>query len=323
MAKISKTLTILILSLFHFQLQAQKLKKSPPLTPSETEGYVNVGFLVGAANYYGDIPSGPLFTRPAFGAYISRKLSPRIHGRLQVSWANVVGDDNAEDKNSGVYARNLHFQNQILETSLLASYDLIKSPGKHTKRKNFTPYVFTGITLFHHNPRAKIPEVLGNRWVELQPLGTEGQGRPGYKQPYSKIQFALPMGLGLKWTLDKRWDVGIETGVRFTFFDYLDDVSGDYPFLSDLANPLAIRMSNRTLEPVAARSGKERELQTLRERYGLSQVIGFDGNVYTTLQFFERGQSTRGNPNSLDMYFITAIHFSYIVNVGLKCPKFR
>jgi hypothetical protein len=304
--------------------QAQQMRRSKALKPRTTEGYISAGLQLNAINYTGDIPSGPTFTRPGIGAFISRKVSPKLHVQLGAAWGRIEGDDISTDPSSGTYARNLHFRNDIKELSLLAQWDLIGSYGKHFRRKGFTPYLFAGIAVFHNNPQAKIPTSEGDAWVNLQPLGTEGQGRPGYEGMYSKIQIAVPVGIGFKIKLDERWDMGIETGVRFTFFDYLDDVSGEYPEMADLGDPLAIALSNRSLETTAARTGEIRSLDAIAARFGaVENYTGFDGRSYRTVPSFRRGQSTRGNPNSKDMYFVTGIRLSYIINVGLKCPQFR
>ncbi|GAB4395254.1 MAG: hypothetical protein OHK0053_01440 [Microscillaceae bacterium] len=313
---------LLLLGAFHL-LPAQRSRLPASAKARITEGYVSVALQVNAFHYTGDIPSGLSMTRPGLTAYLSRKLSPHLHARLGLSWGRIEGDDFLTAENSGTYARNLHFRNDLAELSLMGVWEFIPSFGKHGRRAGFSPYLFGGLALVHHNPQAKIPTTLGDEWADLQPLGTEGQGRPGYAAPYSKVQWAFPVGLGLTWALNKRWNLGVETSVRFMFFDYLDDVSGQYPHLYDLGNPLAVALSNRTLEATNARNGAARNLEAVSGRFGAPiSYIGFDGQVYETVPSFERGQSTRGNPQSRDMYFVTGIHLSYIINVGLKCPQF-
>jgi hypothetical protein len=36
----------------------------------------------------------------------------------------------------------------------------------------------------------------------------------------------IPFGVGFKYVLNPKWYVGIEFGMRKTFFDYLDNISG-------------------------------------------------------------------------------------------------
>ncbi|MDX2301602.1 MAG: DUF6089 family protein [Microscillaceae bacterium] len=321
----NRIVIFLILQELFFCVQAEAQRKpsrSSSFPSRETEGYVSAGFQLNAMNYFGDIPSGVSFTRPGAGVFVMRKISPRSHLRLSLNWGRLEGDDFSSAENSGTYARNLHFRNDIVELTLVNTWDLIGSYGKYRKRVPFTPFLFFGFGLIHHNPQAKIILNQSTEWVDLQPLGTEGQGRPGYDAPYSKIQLVLPLGVGFKWSVNERLDIAIESGIRFTFFDHLDDVSGEYPNLDDLGNPLAASLSNRTLESVSARTNSTRNLEQAIAQFGVDAYIGFDGIRYETLGSFRRGESTRGNPSSHDLYFTTGIHFSYIINVGLKCPQF-
>ncbi len=306
------------------KVQAQRPRKTQSIRSTVTEGFVTAGLQLNAMNYTGDIPTDVMLTGPGASAFIARKLGPKTHLQLSLAWGRIQGNDGITDPSSGTYARNFHFRNDIKELALTAQWDLANSYGKYFRRKGFTPYLYGGIALIHHNPQTKIPENLGDSWVSLQPLGTEGQGRPGYESLYSKIQFAIPVGIGFKFKLDERWDMGIETGIRFTFFDYLDDVSGQYPDMSDLGNPLAVALSNRSLEPSNALTGELRDFEAITARFGVPEsYLGFDGQVYRNVPSFRRGGSTRGNPRSSDMYFVTGIRLSYIINVGLKCPQFR
>ncbi|TAE72753.1 MAG: hypothetical protein EAZ85_08930 [Bacteroidetes bacterium] len=299
--------------------------KTPALLPAVTEGYVRMGAMIGTAHYSGDIYSGLGFTRPSLGFFITRKISPHTHLRLNLSAGRIEGDDSKSPEGSVAYARNLHFRNDLKEIFVGFEYDLKASYGKHKKRKNFTPYFVAGIALLHHNPQAKTPTKLGGQWVDLQGLGTEGQGRIGYGTPYSKVQITIPVGIGVKFKIDNRWDFGIEIVPRLTFTDYLDDVGGAYPKLDDLGNPLAAAMSNRTLEPNSSLSGQKRNLELLYANFGTPiSYTGFDGNIYQTLPPFQNGFTTRGgNQNRKDIYIFTGFHLSYIVDVGLKCPQFR
>ena len=60
----------------------------------------------------------------------------------------------------------------------------------------------------------------------------------------------IPAGIGFKIGLNKRTNLGIETGIRQTFTDYLDDVSGVYPDIEKLSekSPFSATLSYRTPE---------------------------------------------------------------------------
>lgn len=319
-----KILFFFLLLIIHNTHQAQP-SKSPALQPAVTEGYIRMGIMIGTANYFGDVYADASSTRPSVAVFMTRKISPHTHIRINLSMGRIEGDDAKATEGSSLYARNLHFRNDLREIFVGFEYDFKASYGKHKKRKDFTPYFVGGIALLHHNPQAKTPTYLGNNWVDLQALGTEGQGQIGYDKPYSKVQITIPLGLGLKFKIDNRWDFGMEIVPRFTFTNYLDDVAGTYPNLDDLGNPLAAAMSNRTLETIASNTNKKRNLELLYANFGSPVVYtGFDGNTYQTLPTFQNGGTNRGNnPLKRDIYLFTGFHLSYIVNVGLKCPQFR
>ena len=306
-------------------LLAQRVRKSKPLPQGATEGYLSVGVQLNVWQYIGDIRGGLGFTRPGLTAFISRKVSPHWHTRLQLSLGRIEADDAAAPTNSGIYARNLHFRNDLKELAGLLVYEWKGSYSKHQKRSYFSPYFIGGIALLHHNPSAKVPTELGGGWIDLQSLGTEGQGRPSYGKPYSKVQFTIPMGLGFRFrTPDKRWDFALEILPRYTFTDYLDDVSGQYPDMADLGNPWSIALSNRTLEKTTARNNQPRQLDQVSANFGAPLTyVGYDGRTYQTLPDFIRGKDNRGNPNTKDFYLSFGFHLSYIMNVGLKCPQAR
>lgn len=129
--------------------------------------------------------------------------------------------------------RNLHFRSPIVELSGQFEGYLTKEQQGHLYRiKNakgmkhidMQVYGFVGVGAFFFNPQA----MYGGQWVNLQPLGTEGQGlKPGTKK-YMRINVAVPLGIGFKYAIDRRWSLGLEYGIRKTFTDYIDDVSTVY-----------------------------------------------------------------------------------------------
>lgn len=94
------------------------------------------------------------------------------------------------------------------------------------KNLKLPTYVFAGVSGLYFNPKA----LFDDKWVALQPLQTEILENG--KDNYSRIAFAIPVGLGIKFKIAKYVSLNIEAGWRLTFTDYLDDLgSGDYPDL--------------------------------------------------------------------------------------------
>ena len=63
-------------------------------------------------------------------------------------------------------------------------------------------------------------------------------------------------GIGVKWAFSERWNLGLEYAARWTFTDYLDDVSRTYK-LTEICwieenGILVYQLSNRTGEYLLA-----------------------------------------------------------------------
>jgi len=219
------------------------------ITGSIKAQYGEVGGLIGVSNYLGDlVPSEDYFlgTSFAIGATYQYNFTDRISVRGNLIWGQIHGDDQNSTYDSGRRQRNLDFHSHILEVSALAQINLLPF---HPKRnfKPITPYGFLGIALFHFNPTTVYKGVQ----YYLQPIGTEGQGMDGYVAKYSLVELSIPFGFGIKFCLSRHLNVSFEFGMRKTFTDYLDDVSGDYVPLKELRagnGLLAANLSNQSYD---------------------------------------------------------------------------
>ncbi len=280
-----KSLKVLIFALMSFviapQIQAQKAE---------------IGFSIGASTYQGDI--SPLGWRISFeGAQVARGifLSYSFNDYLALKGSFLTANLAASDENalSSFRAdRNLHFKSSLKEFSLVGELNLLSVIPSFRKFK-FQPYVNAGIAVFKFNPRAKYKGI----WYDLQPLGTEGQGLPGSgKEKYSLTQFSVPMGLGMKYTFNDELVIALEIAPRWTFTDYLDDVSTEYPDLDLLRQErgdIAVNLSYRSDTPIDAGNGIGRGNAAENDWYvisTLSVAYRFDPGVY-----LDRRKGFQGN----------------------------
>ena len=207
--------------------------------------YNEFGIQLGVANYKGELSPHTFntdFIHPAFGAFYRHNWNRHWSWKLELNYGRFSGDD-AKAKTGFELDRNLSFQSNVLELSPQIEFNFFPYETGNADYP-FTPYVFTGIAVFHFNPKAD----LNGELFELQPLGTEGQGSNG-KKTYKRIQLAIPIGGGIKITGHGRLGVGIEVGARRTYTDYLDDVSTTYPDMPTLfanSGPVAVALSDRS-----------------------------------------------------------------------------
>jgi hypothetical protein len=217
---------------------------------------------IGAANFLGDLGGANQIgtngfkdlefslTKPAI-SLSARYRKGRYWGyKGSFSWGTISGFDYLTTEKYR-HNRNLHFKSNIFEFSAITEFYFTKErPGhiyKYKKLKGWRhidvqTYVFAGIGGFWYNPKGSY----NGTWIALQPLGTEGQGiKPGTKK-YNRLSVCIPLGIGFKYALDRRWSIGLEMGLRKTFTDYIDDVSTVY------YDPVEIGLNNGSMGTAAA-----------------------------------------------------------------------
>ncbi len=273
---------------------------------SKRKQYNSVGFSLNAVNYFGDVTPTTSFTslrpgatRLGAGISVTRRFYPRVSGRFGLTYGRISGDDalaaDANDPDARFRNnRNMNFRNDIFEASAVAVFDIIENRNTYLKRPDFVPYVFAGVAGFYHSPKGLVgPGAAGltaGQYVDLQPLRTEAQA-----SAYSKTQFALPFGGGIRYRINRNFDANLEIGWRKTFFDYLDDVGGKY------AGSTAL-----TGSPAQQYFG-----------YGITKSR-------TDFPGFDNAGSARGDTgNKTDWYIVTGVTLNYILTPRIKNPKFR
>jgi hypothetical protein len=306
--------------------------------------YNAIGITVNAFSYYGDLSPKPSAistdlgqTKPAIGVSFVHRFGPRYQLVGSFTYGGITGSDNESadkgDENAIFrYNRNLSFRNRIKELSVVGQVDLFENQSTYISRVKWTPYVYAGVAAFAHNPQAQAPELdaAGNptgkkgEWVDLQPLGTEGQNADllstdanhGLK-PYKLVQFAIPFGLGVRFRVNEVIDVALEYGFRYTFTDYLDDVSGNYVDLGVFGTDVLAR----------SMSYRSNEVATPNRTY-----VGRDGQTYNVLNGYGEENAgvvsgdagyVRGNREDKDIYMLTTIRVSYILGKTFHRAKFR
>jgi hypothetical protein len=149
----------------------------------------------------------------------------------------------------------------------------------NTEYSRINPYLMAGISLFRFNPYTT--DTLGSKYF-LKPLSTEGQGLSMYpeRKNYSLLQFAIPFGAGVKFTVTESISIAWEIGLRKTFTDHLDDVSTTYVDAAALLaerGPKAVELAYRggevkTGNPVYPVDGTVRGGQDFKDWYYFSGI---------------------------------------------------
>lgn len=232
---------------------------------------VNLGS--GIAYYKGDLvnPGQMGFIKPNVTLGAEYFFNERISGRAQLTWFQIKGDDRKanDDRNE----RNLHFQSGNIEFAATGAVSLFPQVGRYYQRPKFNVHGFTGIGLLYFNPKAE----LDGKMYALRKYMTENVA-------YSRLTPVIPVGLGARVFINPYFNILIEGGYRFTFTDYLDDVSKKrYVHIDELGgDPTSIR---------ARLADRRPEIDTQ--------------------PFPPHEKGVRGNPENNDGYFIMNISVQY------------
>lgn len=247
---------------------------------------VELGINLGMSTYFGDLDGPTVMTniknlRPAYGGFVRVNLNNHFAIRLNYMQSQLVGADSLSNKDWQL-RRNLSFKSSISEVAAMVEYNLFDILSDDAT-KRWTLFGSAGIASLRHNPMTQYE----NRMVELQPLGTEGQGLPTFDDPYALRIFTFPISGGLKFKITDKIILQMELMNRITFFDYLDDVSTDYVGYETLIQngSMAAELGNRSGGPVE--TGDQRGTPNVNDYYT-------SGLVSLVVRFGELGFNNRG-----------------------------
>ena len=269
MKKLIFVATVILINIVNTQAQQQS-------TVQEGE----IGISAGAAHYFGDLNPKLRLNRPklAFGAFFRKQFGNYVALRVSGHFAQLGYSDVYNSYNEFMYRRNLSFNTNIWELALQGDFNFFKFvPGDIDHA--YTPYITFGIGTFNYDPYAYYK----GQKVFLRPLNTEGQGLPAYpdRKPYSSLGICFPVGVGIKYNVNPRINVGFEVVYRFTNTDYIDDVSKTYvgaaafPLLPNGQPSLAGNLQDRSGEtgtPIGI-TGRQRGYSNQKDSYVMAEFM--------------------------------------------------
>ena len=168
-----------------------------------------IGFQLGAYNYTGDLSHSFQVKnlRPAGSVYLRTNISDAVGlkygiagGFLHGSRKYKIGSESQTTEKS--------FNTTILEAFGAFEFYFLDYKSKHAKT-HWTPYLSLGMGGFVYFGDA-----------------AKGSGK-------SRFQPLIPLGIGFKYNINPRFDIGIEASARITFFDYLDGIDSNEPIGPD------------------------------------------------------------------------------------------
>ncbi len=170
-----------------------------------------VGFGLGGFNYTGDLARdfAVRHTRPGLGLLYRYNVNNHLslRGALHGGW--IAGSD-TPPYDALATQRDTAFSTGITELSAVAEYHFLDWKN-NIRLLRWTPYFFAGVGVAFLGPHQEQTE------------------------SYSRTQPVIPFGLGFKYMVNPVWVLSLEGGVRKTFTDYIDNISGGDPAVRNFA----------------------------------------------------------------------------------------
>lgn len=161
-----------------------------------------IGVFVGGANYIGDVGKTNYIDPHELSFGLLYKWNKSTRHSYRISF--LQGRLTANDFDSGVTGRSrrgYNFSNTVREITAGLEFNFFDF-DLHQMDRQFTPYVFTGLTYTNYD---ELYVINGRTKVDIN-SGT----------------FGIPMIVGFKGNIATNWILGFEVGARYTFTDNLD-----------------------------------------------------------------------------------------------------
>lgn len=207
------------------------------------------GLFLGIANYTGDLTKT---SAPELG---ESGLSAGIVGRYHLFQMLAVRGDLRYGKISGTdfnyfdrKSRGFTFKTNIVQLSALAEFEPMGRmryySGTSRFKKLVSPYLYTGISLAYINPKIDFSKSQIDSFADL---AVQDQNAD-----YSKLNFVVPIGVGLKVDIKEFWVINLDLSFQYPFSDYVDGYSiagnpdaNDWYFYGGVMVTKRFRSSNR------------------------------------------------------------------------------
>lgn len=271
---------------------------------------MDIGILAGGSYYYGDVVNNldVKSIGPSFGGFIRYRLGQRLALRAFGGYAKVQGED-ANSTSDWQISRNWNFQSTIIEGSLIAEFNLKADRNKGRRFVNpFIPYVFGGIGFFTFDPKTNV----NGTFISTAPLKLSGAS-------YSTSAICVPIGMGFRYYMSKKFQLGFELGIRYTTTSYIDDIAPNDRYVDPNTTP-----SPDVTRLIYSKSLSDKNVGDFRSKMGAPKDSYGSGFANKLIQ------------NS-DFYFIYGLTASYTLGKtsgggggrgrgpsgkAIRCPRF-
>jgi len=261
----------------------------------------SVAASIGPTQYFGELYSFWKYNegvQPDWNANISFRYTFGTHlkARGDFSYIQMSGQDPPSDLRANRTPRNLDFRAQNWEVTGIIEYYLFPVKTPNINRPLWNAYLFAGVGMSTNTPETQ----LDGNWVDLRPLQLENN-------PYEKYILVIPTGIGFKYKLNVYMDLTLEGNYRWTFTDYMDDISAFNvsEFYLDLVddyvsgnNPDRLRLAIRNpnfmddnglpdVDKILSNGGRIRRGSGLTERFDGYMTVNLGLEIHMSRDIFD------------------------------------
>lgn len=219
------TLFFVLLLIIPFVSNAQRWKR----TRYEVIGGIGPSFFYGdlgggkkdGTHFIGDLNMQA--TRYHLLLGVRYKLKEKMALKLNLIYGRINGSDSYTES-EGRRSRNVTFSSGLFEPSAQFEYSILKE--KYGTRYTFSnlqdfklayinTYFFVGIGGVLFNPKVNM----------ISPTNKN--------EKFHRFNMVIPIGIGVKYAINRRTSIGLEFGQRYTSTDYIDGHSDKYSTARD------------------------------------------------------------------------------------------
>ncbi len=181
-----------------------------------------VGLSGGVFVYQGDLTPERLGSyktlKPQFALHIYRKMNTSFSLRLNINRGKLYGSDSKYANPEFRQQRNFRFTTPVTELSIQGIWSFLEA-----RSPRFSPYIFTGAGVSFLNVNRNWSNFNAAYFGENSDLTNRLNIDASTIPPH--IIPVIPVGAGLRYSLNNRFSLIGETSYRFIFTDYLDGFS--------------------------------------------------------------------------------------------------
>jgi len=203
----------------------------PFCSHSQTPHPWEFGAGVGTSGYHGETNQLALGQQiyglhPSYTIFLRKNISNHFAARFNVQYAELSGDDKLFTEPAWRQIRGISFSAPLLELSVRVEaypFGLYQKKGRKTQKISdsripVAPYVLLGMGGTFSNAKVDWNDNETNEYLDPVLARVD-------KEYPQKLNFSIPMGLGVRFRISNRFTLGLEAIAHPTLNDYIDGIS--------------------------------------------------------------------------------------------------